>query len=120
VVHGGIGAGAFVESVCLVVERTSGVVVHERGALMSEMRRLIEMRGIRFTLTSSSVRPFCGSRVNSLCGRVRTPARFTPAACAGWAHIPGPGTRSRVGLLPPVYLSNYPAADFAAYTRAHL
>ncbi len=88
-------------------------------ALLNEVHRLIEERGLRFLLTGSSARRLRRGGVNLLGGRARV-QRLHPLTSREL------GTRfdlSRAierGLLPSIYFSDDPRADLEAYAGVYL
>ena len=109
----------------LAEELTSGdrvVVIDEiqrMPALLNEVHRLIESRGVRFLLTGSSARRLRGGGVNLLGGRART-RHLHPLT----RHELGKRfdlTRALAcGLLPSIYFSDDPKADLDAYAGTYL
>jgi predicted AAA+ superfamily ATPase len=88
-------------------------------ALLNEVHRLIEERGMRFLLTGSSARKLRGGGVNLLGGRART--RYLHPLT--WKELGGHFDLNRAlqnGLLPSIYFSDDPHADLQAYTGSYL
>jgi len=87
--------------------------------LLNEVHRLIEERGIRFLLTSSSARKLRRGGVNLLGGRART-RHLHPLT---YRELKGGFDLNRViesGLLPSIYFSDNPGADLKAYAGTYL
>lgn len=88
-------------------------------ALLNEVHRLIEDRGVRFLLTGSSARKLRRGGVNLLGGRARI-QYLHPLTSAEL------GTRFDLvravgqGLLPSIYFSDDPQADLQAYAGLYL
>src|SRR5438093_8796089 len=82
--------------------------------LLDEVHRLIEQRGIRFVMTGSSARKLRRGGVNLLGGRApsRTLHPFTALELGGDFSLDRALDR---GLLPPIYFSDDPKEDLAAY-----
>lgn len=88
-------------------------------ALLNEVQLMIERHGVRFLLTGSSARSLRRKGVNLLGGRARSRALhpFTRHEL---------GTRFELhramehGLLPPIYFSDAPREDLAAYAGDYL
>ncbi len=87
-------------------------------ALLNEVHRLIEDKGITFLLTGSSARKLRRGRANLLAGRVWQ-ARMFPLT---WREIPGFQLDRYLlyGGLPAVYLSEYPEEELDAYVNTYL
>lgn len=87
--------------------------------LLNEVHRLIERRGVRFLLTGSSARKLRSGGVNLLGGRARTKYLhpFVRAELGGLFDLK---VVMRQGLLPPIYFSEDPGADLAAYAGTYL
>ncbi len=87
--------------------------------LLNEVHRLIETRGIRFLLTGSSARKLRRGGVNLLGGRARTKFLhpFSRQELKGRFDL---NRAIRHGLLPPIYLSDTPEDDLAAYVGNYL
>lgn len=88
-------------------------------ALLNEVHRLIEERGIRFLLTGSSARKLCRGGVNLLGGRARTkylhPLTYKELG-EGFDLFRG----IERGLLPSIYFSDDPRAELRAYAGSYL
>ncbi len=102
--------------------RTRLVVIDEvqrLPELLNEVHRLIETRGIRFLLTGSSARKLRRGGVNLLGGRARTKYLhpFSRIELKGRFDL---NRAIRHGLLPPIYLSDNPEDDLAAYVGNYL
>jgi len=87
-------------------------------ALLDEVHRLIEERGMRFILSGSSARKLKGANANLLGGRAWT-ARLFPLT---YAELPRFDLLRylRFGGLPTVVLSEDPEEDLHAYVRTYL
>src|SRR5712691_595423 len=88
-------------------------------ALLDEVHRLIEKRGVRFVLTGSSARKLRRGGVNLLGGRApsRTLHPFT------YRELGGEFSLDRAldcGLVPSIYFSDHPRQDLAAYVGNYL
>lgn len=88
-------------------------------ALLNEVHRLIEERGIRFLLTGSSARTLRRGGVNLLGGRARV-RTLHPLTCRELGARFDLARAVARGLLPSIYFSDDPAADLAAYTGTYL
>jgi predicted AAA+ superfamily ATPase len=88
-------------------------------ALLDEVHRLIEQKGIRFVLTGSSARKLRRGGVNLLGGRApsRTLHPFTALELGDRFSLDRALDR---GLLPPIYFSEDPRTDLAAYAGNYL
>lgn len=86
--------------------------------LLDEVHRLIEQRDICFLLTGSSARKLRRGGVNLLGGRARSLVLhpFVRHELADFDLM----RALNHGLLPPIYLSDEPEADLAAYTGTYL
>lgn len=87
--------------------------------LLNEVHRLIESRGVRFLLTGSSARGLRRGGVNLLGGRART-LHLHPFSARELSEQFDLTMAIARGLLPPIYFSDDPAADLAAYTGTYL
>lgn len=88
-------------------------------ALLNEVHRLIETRGVRFLLTGSSARKLRRGGVNLLGGRART--RYLHPLT--WKELGARFDLARAvarGLLPSIYFSDDPRADLDAYAGLYL
>jgi predicted AAA+ superfamily ATPase len=88
-------------------------------ALLNEVHRLIEERGLRFLLTGSSARKLRSRGVNLLGGRART-MYLHPLT---WTELGARFELERAlarGLLPSIYFSDDPRADLEAYAGLYL
>lgn len=101
---------------------TSAIVIDEiqrMPELLNEVQLMIEEHRIRFFLTGSSARSLRRRGVNLLGGRIRS-RRLHPFVRTEL------GTRFELhraleyGLLPPIYFSDSPAEDLAAYAGDYL
>jgi predicted AAA+ superfamily ATPase len=105
-----------------IQDRSRFVVVDEiqrLPALLHEVHRLIESRGVRFLITGSSPRKLRRGGVNLLGGRART--KHLHPFC--WRELGEHYDVSRAaqhGLLPPIYFSDDPEADLKAYCGSYL
>lgn len=88
-------------------------------ALLNEVHRLIEQRGIRFLLTGSSARALRRGGVNLLGGRARV-RRLHPLTCRELGAGFDLARAVSRGLLPSIYFSDDPGADLEAYTGTYL
>ncbi len=88
-------------------------------ALLNEVHRLIEERGIRFLLTGSNARKLRQGGVNLLGGRARTMHLhpLTAKELGDRFNLDRALTR---GLLPSIYFSDDPKADLTAYAGTYL
>lgn len=87
--------------------------------LLNEVHRLIEQHGIRFLLTGSSARKLRTGGSNLLGGRARIHHLHPFVA----AELGGKFDMMRAvnhGLLPPLYFSDEPEEDLAAYAGVYL
>jgi uncharacterized protein len=87
-------------------------------ALLDEVHRLIEERGMRFVLTGSSARKLKRGHANLLGGRAWT-AHLYPLAYPEIPHFDLP-RYLRYGGLPPVLLGDEPEEELHAYARTYL
>jgi predicted AAA+ superfamily ATPase len=87
--------------------------------LLHEVQRLIEERGIRFLLTGSSPRKLRRGGVNLLGGRARTVLLHPFSAIELGDEFDLDRALDR-GLLPPLWTSDDPDADLAAYVGSYL
>lgn len=88
-------------------------------ALLDEVHRLIEARGIRFLLTGSSTRKLRSGGVNLLGGRARL-RRLHPLCHRELGPHFDLARALHNGLLPSIYFSDDPAADLEAYAGIYL
>ncbi len=88
-------------------------------ALLNEIHRLIEERGVRFLLTGSSARKLRRGGVNLLGGRARIKHLHPFVAAELGAHF-DLNRALHAGLLPGIYFSTDADADLAAYAGAYL
>lgn len=88
-------------------------------ALLHEVHRLIELRGINFLLTGSSARSLRRGGVNLLGGRARTKYLHPLSWRELGEHFDLMRSIKR-GLLPSIYFSDNPRADLQAYAGAYL
>lgn len=88
-------------------------------ALLNEVHRLIEQRGIRFLLTGSSARKLRHGGVNLLGGRARTKYLHPLTSQELGEHFDLDRFIARGGL-PSIYLSDNPRADLDAYAGSYL
>jgi predicted AAA+ superfamily ATPase len=88
-------------------------------ALLNEVHRLIEERGVRFLLTGSSARSLRRGGVNLLGGRARTRFLHPLTRRELGSHF-DLGRAIERGLLPSIYFSDDPKADLDAYTGTYL
>ena len=87
--------------------------------LLNEVHRLIELRGIRFLLTSSSARSLRRGGVNLLGGRARTKYLHPLTRDELGPHF-DLARAIKHGTMPSIYFSDDPAADLAAYAGTYL
>lgn len=88
-------------------------------ALLNEVHRLIENRGIHFLLTGSSARKLRGKGVNLLGGRARM-IHFHPLIKLELADRFDLERALTFGTLPLIYLSRSPLEDLDAYVSVYL
>lgn len=88
-------------------------------ALLNEVHRLIEERGIRFLLTGSSARKLRRGGVNLLGGRART-IHLHPLTYRELGRRFDLVRAVERGLLPSIYFSDDPRADLHAYAGTYL
>ena len=88
-------------------------------ALLNEVHLMIEEYGIRFLLTGSSARALRSKGVNLLGGRARS-RNLHPFVRAELGERFDLNRALEYGLLPPIFLSDAPAEDLAAYTGDYL
>lgn len=88
-------------------------------ALLNEVHRLIEQRGIRFLLTGSSARKLRHGGVNLLGGRART-KYLHPLTSRELGEYFDLDTFISHGGLPSIYFSDDPRADLNAYAGSYL
>jgi predicted AAA+ superfamily ATPase len=102
-------------------DATAPVVIDEvqkLPALLDEVHRLIEERGMRFVLTGSSARKLKRGHANLLGGRAWT-ANLFPLTYAELPKFDLPRFL-RYGGLPPVVLGDEPEEELHAYVRTYL
>jgi predicted AAA+ superfamily ATPase len=92
--------------------------VQKLPALLDEVHRLIEERGLRFVLTGSSARKLKRGHANLLGGRAWT-ANLFPLTYAELPKFDLPRFL-RYGGLPPVVLGDEPDEELHAYVRTYL
>lgn len=87
-------------------------------ALLDEVHRLIEEKGIRFLLTGSSARKLKRGHANMLAGRAWTTSLFP----LSWKEIPDLKLDHylRFGGLPHIYPSTQPEEELDAYVQTYL
>ena len=88
-------------------------------ALLNEVHLMIEEHGIRFLLTGSSARALRRKGVNLLGGRARS-RTLHPFVRAELGEHFDLSRALEHGLLPPIFLSDAPAEDLAAYAGDYL
>ncbi len=88
-------------------------------ALLDEVHRLIEKKGLKFVLTGSSARKLRRGGVNLLGGRALTLAMHPMAACEMGEDFES-GRALRFGLLPSVPSEKDPAGFLDSYVRTYL
>jgi predicted AAA+ superfamily ATPase len=93
--------------------------VQKLPALLDEVHRLIEGRGLRFALTGSSARKLRRSGVNLLAGRAHSLAMhpFTPSELGEAFDV---ARAARHGLLPAAWTSPEPASFLSSYVGTYL
>ena len=87
--------------------------------LLNEVHLMIEEYGIRFLLTGSSARALRRKGVNLLGGRARS-RTLHPFVRAELGERFDLNRALEYGLLPPIFLSDAPAEDLAAYAGDYL
>ena len=87
--------------------------------LLNEVHLMIEEHGIRFLLTGSSARALRRKGVNLLGGRARSRALHPFVRTELGEHF-DLNRALEHGLLPPIFLSDAPAEDLAAYAGDYL
>lgn len=87
-------------------------------ALLDEVHRLIEEKGVRFLLTGSSARKLKADSVNLLAGRA-WPARMFPF---NYLELNSPRLKKILtyGTLPAIYLSDSPLEELDAYITTYI
>ena len=105
-----------------LTDETSIVVIDEiqkMPQLLNEVQLMIQESGVRFLLTGSSARPLRRKGVNLLGGRARSRALhpFVRTELGEWFDL---DRTLEYGLLPPIYFSDSPAEDLAAYAGDYL
>ena len=101
---------------------TSVVVIDEiqkMPELLNEVQLMIEERGVRFLMTGSSARTLRRKGVNLLGGRARS-RTLHPFVRAELGSRFDLDRALEFGLLPPVYFSDAPREDLAAYAGDYL
>ena len=101
---------------------TSVVVIDEiqkLPALLNEVQLMIEEHGVRFLLTGSSARSLRRKGVNLLGGRARS-RTLHPFVRAELKEHFDLARALEHGLLPPIYFSDAPREDLAAYAGDYL
>jgi predicted AAA+ superfamily ATPase len=88
-------------------------------ALLNEVHRLIETRGLRFLLTGSSARSLRRGGVNLLGGRARE-HRLHPLSAHELGRHFDLARVMAAGALPSIYFSDDPRADLTAYAGTYL
>jgi predicted AAA+ superfamily ATPase len=88
-------------------------------ALLDEVHRLIERRGLRFVLTGSSARKLRRSGVNLLAGRART-RYMHPLTARELGRDFRLSHSLRYGQLPAVYVEKDPESFLASYVQTYL
>jgi predicted AAA+ superfamily ATPase len=88
-------------------------------ALLNEVHLMIEEHGIRFLLTGSSARALRRKGVNLLGGRARSRTLHPFVRVELGEHF-DLNRALEHGLLPPIFLSDAPAEDLAAYAGDYL
>ena len=106
----------------VLTEDTTIVVIDEiqkMPALLDEVHLMIEEHGIRFLLTGSSARSLRRKGVNLLGGRARS-RTLHPFVRVELGERFDLKRALEYGLLPPIFLSDSPAEDLAAYAGDYL
>jgi predicted AAA+ superfamily ATPase len=88
-------------------------------ALLNEVHRLIESRGLRFLLTGSSARKLRRGGVNLLGGRARI-KYLHPLTYRELGEKFDLSRATERGLLPSIYFSDDPRADLQSYAGSYL
>ncbi len=88
--------------------------IQKMPALLNEVQLMIEEHGVRFFLTGSSARTLRRKGVNLLGGRARSRV-LHPFVSAELGDRFQLEKALEFGLLPPIYFSDSPAEDLAAY-----
>ncbi|MCY4157359.1 MAG: AAA family ATPase [Gammaproteobacteria bacterium] len=107
---------------CSALDRGSWVVIDEVQripALLNEVHRLIEQRGLRFVLTGSSARKLRRGGVNLLAGRALTKNLF-PLVSAELARNFDVSQTLRFGSLPSVIVNHEQVDYLQSYTSTYL
>ena len=105
----------------LTAETTLVVIdeIQRMPTLLNEVHLMIEEHGIRFLLTGSSARALRRKGVNLLGGRARSRALHPFVRTELGEHF-DLNRALEHGLLPPIFLSDAPAEDLAAYAGDYL
>ena len=105
----------------LTAETTLVVIdeIQRMPALLNEVHLMIEEHGIRFLLTGSSARALRRKGVNLLGGRARSRTLHPFVRVELGEHF-DLNRALEHGLLPPIFLSDAPAEDLAAYAGDYL
>ena len=105
----------------LTAEATLVVIdeIQRLPALLNEVHLMIEEHGIRFLLTGSSARALRRKGVNLLGGRARSRTLHPFVRVELGEHF-DLNRALEHGLLPPIFLSDAPAEDLAAYAGDYL
>ncbi|MDE0355833.1 MAG: AAA family ATPase [Deltaproteobacteria bacterium] len=93
--------------------------IQKMPALLNEVQLMIEEHGVRFFLTGSSARTLRRKGVNLLGGRARSRV-LHPFVSAELGDRFQLERALEFGLLPPIYFSDSPAEDLAAYAGDYL
>ena len=93
--------------------------IQKMPALLNEVQLMIEEHGVRFFLTGSSARTLRRKGVNLLGGRARSRVLhpFVSAELGDHFRL---DRALEFGMLPPIYFSDSPAEDLAAYSGDYL
>lgn len=109
----------YLEETCLEPRPVVIDAIQKMPALLDEVHRLIESKGLKFLLTGSSARKLRRGGVNLLGGRARI-RRLHPFSASELGtdfHLDRALTD---GLLPSVWFSDSPEEDLAAYVSLYL
>ncbi len=110
----------YIEEVCQDAARP--VVIDEiqkLPALLDEVQRLIETKGLRFLLTGSSARKLRQGGVNLLGGRARV-RNIHPFSAAELGDTFDLDKALNTGLLPGIWFSDAPEEDLSGYITLYL
>lgn len=115
------GHGERLESLAAAAKTRTVIIdeVQKLPALLDEVHRLIEKRGLRFALTGSSARKLRRSGANLLAGRARMLSMhpFTPSELGTSFEL---SKALKFGLLPSVWVDDDPAEYLKSYVGAYV